>query len=39
MHKRPAADKFMKAVRDLRSRNASDEKVIGAGEEEERGRV
>ena|SRR5882724_1886671 len=31
MHKRPAADKFMKAVRDLRSRNASDEEVRGAG--------
>lgn len=31
MHKRPAADKFMKAVRDLRSRDASDKEVIGAG--------
>jgi len=32
MHNRPAADKFMKAVRDLRARNASKEKCKGAAE-------
>ena len=30
MHKRPAADKFMKAVRELRSRDSSEEEAIGA---------
>lgn len=29
MHKRPVADRFMKAVRDLRSRTASEEQAIG----------